>query len=140
MFSFKELHRPWVWECRCTFLYIKCLLFLFNFLWTSSREGWSFYKHEALMVWSTWSWLTTNQSELTCGNKVIVQNGKTDCFWKGGKKSMNFIFTLEYLKYLVLETIKPQLNKTFKILDYRIFLELVQIASLMSTVLLNPNL
>ena len=32
---------------------------------------------------------------------------------------MNFIFTLEYLKYLVLETIKPQLNKTFKILDYR---------------------
>lgn len=54
---------------------------------------------------------------------------------------MNFIFTLEYLKYLVLETIKPQLkNKTFKILDYRIFLELVQIASLMSTVLLNPNL
>lgn len=66
---------------------------------------------------------------------------KQRLFLKRGKKSMNFIFTLEYLKYLVLETIKPQLeNKTFKILDYRIFLELVQIASLMSTVLLNPNL
>lgn len=66
---------------------------------------------------------------------------KQRLFLKRGKKSMNFIFTLEYLKYLVLETIKPQLeNKTFKILDYRIFLELVQIDSLMSTVLLNPNL
>ena len=54
---------------------------------------------------------------------------------------MNFIFALKYLKYLVLETIKPQLeNKTFKILDYRIFLELVQITSSMSTVSLNPNL
>ena len=140
MSSFEELHRPWLWECRCTFLYIKCLLFLFNFLWTSSWEGWSFHKHEALMVWSTWSWLTTNQSELTCGSKVIVQNGKQRLFLKREKKkSMHFIFTLKYPKYLVLETIKLQLeNKTFKILDYRIFLELVQI-TLVSTVLLNPN-
>ena len=91
--------------------------------------------------WSTWSWLTTNQSELICGSKVIVQNGKTEIVSEKGKKSMNFIFALKYLKYLVLETIKPQLeNKTFKILDYRIFLELVQITSSMSTVLLNPNL
>lgn len=116
------------------------IISLFNFLWTSSQEGWSFYRHPALMVWLTWSELTL----IYLNWHVVVghcSEWKNRLFLERKIKSINYIFPLKYLKYVVLKTIKLQLeNRAFKILDFRIFLELVQITSLMSAILLNPNL
>lgn len=100
-----------------------------KFLQTSSLDG---------LIDMIWAHANLSNWHVVVGH---CSEWKNRLFLERKIKSINYIFPLKYLKYVVLKAIKLQLeNRACKVLDFRIFLELVQITSLMSAILLNPNL